>query len=187
MNNIEGTPDAVIIFSKDDASNRPSVFSKDFDSPGRNYFPLHTAAGIQTSATTLITFEDKKLTIVNANGYNQAGKTYLAFVMKSVPGFSFYGVGKATGEIDGMNYFVGVSPIASMTCTLGAGHTFVTKQLADNQSNPGTHWSTTTNTKDADSKIEFHSTGIKVHEANTSGTKGYCMMWGSPWVYANAR
>ncbi len=188
LNNIEGTPDAVIIFSKNDAANRPSIFLRDFDNPGRNYYPLHTNAGIQFSATTILNFESKKLTVANASGYNQTGKEYVAVVFKSVPGFSHFGTAVSTGEIDSHNHFVGISPTAAFGATVAAAAGVVLRQASEAQGNPGIHRHLSNATSmDANSPNEFHSVGLKAHGAAPAGQKGLCMMWGSPWVYGQGR
>ena len=190
LNNIEGTPDAVIILSKDDAANRANVIDRSMDNPGRNYKALHTSSPIQLNTSTIVTFESKKLTIPNAAGYNQAGKNYIAIVFKSVPGFSHFGVTKTTGELEAWNAMVGITPSCTFTTQTTVGDAFSVRHRASGDFNPAPiyymHNSTPQNAA-GNATLEFLSTGVKGNALFGANTVIYCMMWGSPWVYSQGR
>lgn len=165
--------------------------------PAGSYLYLNTTDAVQTSSAFWnSTAPTSSVFSVGTDSFvNASANDYIAYLFRSVPGFSKFGSYVGNLSADGPFVYCGFRPRWVLIKRTGAGHNWSLFDAARNTYNPA-NLELFTNTADADTtaaarKIDILSNGFKVRQAdsgiNATETLIFAAFAEAPFKYANAR
>jgi len=156
------------------------------------YMVLDSNPGRVAASNVWITRPNSEyFTVGPANGVNQAGYNYIAYVFTSIPGYSYFGAIGESGSTDGTFMWCGFNPAWFLHTQVTVASNWIIKDRYREHNNPFalTLVPDLPNTEySANNPMDFCSSGVKQRTARTAnGLSIYAAFAETPFKYTNAR